>query len=285
MTVSTLQIYIDDEDVKIKQETDDSTASLLTETDYFHLNTNVCKPEKLKIKIEPSHLRIKHKSLPSSPPKVKIISNVKISNLRSYTCANCDRIFWKRRYILRHMRIHTGEKPYKCPFCNKAFCHDHSRLRHLKIHTGERPFVCTVCDKDFISNNELKRHILIHTGEKPFTCRHCGKAFNRLSNLNSHMKIHFCLRPFKCKYCGKAFRESRYLKRHLKITNDEKPVKCTVCYSLLFSNACSNYHSNIHAVDKFLCDYCDRIFSHKDEVRKHIHDHINKMNVKSTTNV
>lgn len=103
-----------------------------------------------------------------------------------FVCDMCSKRFAQRVYLVKHKRIHTGEKPYMCRVCNKRFAQSGSLTTHKRTHTGERPYKCSMCSKGFVDNAALSKHRRVHTGEKPFNCEICGKSFSQSSCLVKH---------------------------------------------------------------------------------------------------
>ncbi|KAH3859694.1 hypothetical protein DPMN_102514 [Dreissena polymorpha] len=54
---------------------------------------------------------------------------------KKHKCSVCSRGFTRPAEVVRHMRIHTGEKPYPCPACGHRFNQKSAMKSHyMKIH-------------------------------------------------------------------------------------------------------------------------------------------------------
>ena len=83
---------------------------------------------------------------------------------------------------------HAADPEKVCEFCEKVFAKPSMLIRHRRIHTGEKPFNCNVCFKAFNQKNALQIHMQKHSGDRPHICPFCQYAFSQKGNLRTHIQ-------------------------------------------------------------------------------------------------
>jgi len=73
-------------------------------------------------------------------------------------------------FILRRLRVHTGDRPFTSSVCGKGYRVSSTLLKQQHIHTGERPFTCSVWEGI---------HSVIHPTD-PAASSHQGEAVHLL---------------------------------------------------------------------------------------------------------
>lgn len=112
------------------------------------------------------------------------------SGVKWHQCDYCSKEFRKPSDLIRHIRVHTHERPYACNQCNKRFAIKSTLTNHKKTHLGIKEYSCAVCSKHFASLASLKVHQRLHTGSKPFVCNQCDKRFRTAGHRNAHIQTH-----------------------------------------------------------------------------------------------
>ncbi|KAG8286422.1 hypothetical protein J6590_060341 [Homalodisca vitripennis] len=136
-----------------------------------------------------------------------------------FICNNCSKVFRTPSLVVRHMRIHTGERPYQCEICKSSFNQKEILQRHIaQRHATNRPYKCKMCPKAYALPLLLSAHIRASHYVQNFKCNLCPKKFCHASGLSRHQHLHNGT-IYICKMCSKRFSDASSIRRHIKVHN------------------------------------------------------------------
>ncbi|XP_045446863.1 zinc finger protein 667-like [Melitaea cinxia] len=123
------------------------------------------------------------------------------------------------------------ESRVRCAECGKRFASSGALRRHARVHSGERPFVCAQCGHAFAQREVLRRHELVHRvpEQRPFPCPSCARSFTQRGALAAHARSHArALALHRCARCPRVFLHASGLSRHTKV-HSGRVFTCVVC--------------------------------------------------------
>ncbi|XP_077266139.1 uncharacterized protein LOC143899615 isoform X1 [Temnothorax americanus] len=216
-----------------------------------------------------------------------------IGNVRWYACSFCPKEFKKPSDLIRHLRVHTQEKPFKCMYCVRSFALKSTMIAHERTHTGLKKYACDSCDKTFACHSSLTAHTRLHT--KPHKCNICDKSFSASTILKNHMKIHAREKP-KISPEAESLVPQVVLQEPLVISDADnkisvvqvqskqkqlyesvgvaRPHECWVCHAAFRKVSHLKQHYRRHTGERpYKCSKCDRRFTTNSVLKSHLHTH------------
>eukprot|EP01083_Nonionella_stella_P012036 34193_1 len=113
---------------------------------------------------------------------------------------------------------------------------------------------CEECSKIFANHSLLRKHrqkhIKLHRCSFPLIC---DKSFSNKRDRIIHEKIHSAQKDEICKFCFAKFVHPSTLKKHIKYV-----------------------HSNGDDPNPFICKKCNKTFSRKESLQRHLHSHLKR---------
>ncbi|XP_034836973.1 gastrula zinc finger protein XlCGF57.1-like isoform X3 [Maniola hyperantus] len=224
----------------------------------------------------------------------------KLRHYRRYRCSICRFLQKDKDTVAAHiMSEHTGTA-FVCQHCGRDYKRPAYLSRHIKqMHTKPIRLECPVCQRVFHERGWYRCHVRTHNEQvkrsitRKVTCAHCGRDFRNKSYLIRHLFVHEDKRPATCQVCSRTFKNSEVLRVHIRQHHGHNPPRdystdglqstrlprfgadttCVACGRILTTPAMLNRHmQRMHTerIKRFQCDYCQRCYYSKAEVRAHI---------------
>ncbi|KAK2903063.1 hypothetical protein Q8A67_007776 [Cirrhinus molitorella] len=236
-----------------------------------------------------------------------------------FKCGLCQEAFVDSKALSEHCLTHMpGPTASKCQFCKRHFSNHAGLIRHIRLHTGERPFPCPTCGRHFHRKEVLKLHQEKCTVEQPpplqtpnakqvqaehsvdtaskktsqvYNCSYCPHSFRFPNNLKLHERAHLAKTVFPCSKCGKFYRRRKF-KAHVELCNGDKiKPACRKCGRIFTRKNYRNAHekqcqgnqdktetetkigTNEKGKFKHQCPQCFRCFRSSSFLQRHLSLH------------
>ncbi|XP_043265068.1 zinc finger protein 236-like [Colletes gigas] len=222
-----------------------------------------------------------------------------VGNARWYACNFCHKEFKKPSDLIRHLRVHTQEKPFKCAHCYRSFALKSTMIAHERTHTSTKRYACSSCDKTFACHGSLVAHTRLHAKSKDYF----GKAVGNDENV-SVLDVSSNNKPkTQSKSKSKISPEAESLVRQVVLeeplvisdtgnkicvarvpskekrafdaaTDPARPHKCWVCQAAFRKISHLKQHHRRHTGERpYTCTKCDRRFTSNSVLKSHLHTH------------
>ncbi|ERL93188.1 hypothetical protein D910_10485 [Dendroctonus ponderosae] len=204
----------------------------------------------------------------------------KCNRVYSLKCPKCERIFYQKKYLLKHISV-FHEKKHACPSCQKL-CFSSTELKNhycRKLPKEKRKVLkCAACPKMFFSEMGLRKHKKNHLSDgisTTYICSECSETFSSKLIYQRHVHtIHNKSRQYECKICDKVFYRGDALKMHLTnihMQGKAEGLQCPSCNRKFKSNKYLQDHmKSFHDNSKYKCNLCTHSFKYSRNLSRHL---------------
>ncbi|XP_053982057.1 zinc finger protein 236-like isoform X1 [Hylaeus volcanicus] len=222
-----------------------------------------------------------------------------VGNVRWYACSFCHKEFKKPSDLIRHLRVHTQEKPFKCAHCYRSFALKSTMIAHERTHTGTKRYACVSCDKTFTCHGSLVAHTRLHAKFKDCFGKTVGddEIVGVVGSSSSKRPKNHAKNKLKISAEAESLVTQVVLEEPLVIsdtgnkicvaqvpskekrafdaaTDPARPHKCWVCQAAFRKISHLKQHHRRHTGERpYKCTKCDRRFTSNSVLKSHLHTH------------